>query len=109
MKIETRYVYGLNRELTFYIGKNQNDNFTVIDRGSPDDLWFHASDESSCHVVCIIPEDIDYKKQFRYIVKYGAHMCKINTNKLKNQKNVKIMYTEIKKCTNQLDIRTNAR
>ena len=81
MKTETIFIQALDREILFYIGKNQNENFAVIDMGSEQDLWFHAKDESSCHVVCELPDDIN-KKELQSIIKTGALLCKINTNKL---------------------------
>lgn len=98
MKAETIFIQGLKREILFYIGKNKNENFEVIDMGSDDDIWFHAKDESSCHVVCEIPDDIN-KKELRYIIKTGALLCKINTNKLKSLSNIEIIYTQIKNIT----------
>ena len=98
MKTETIYIDALDREFTFYIGKNQKENFEVIDKGNENDLWFHANNISSCHVVCIIPEEI-CKKDMRYIIKMGALLCKNNTNKLKNVKNNEIIYTHIKNIT----------
>lgn len=98
MKTETIFIQGLEREILFYIGKNQNENFAVIDMGAEDDLWFHAKDESSCHVVCEIPDDVD-KKELQYIIKTGALLCKSNTNKLKSLSNVAITYTQIKNIT----------
>jgi len=98
MKTENVFIQSLKREIVFYIGKNQNENFKVIDMGSDDDLWFHAKDESSCHVVCEIPDDID-KKELQYIIKTGAVLCKNNTNKLKSLSNVAITYTQIKNIT----------
>lgn len=95
MKTETIYVDALKREFVFYIGKNQNENFEVIDKGTSDDLWFHANNVSSCHVVCEVPEKL-YKKEIQYIIKIGALLCKNNTNKLKTLKNVEIIYTFIK-------------
>lgn len=95
MKTEIMFVQGLNREITFHIGKNQDDNFGVINEGSADDLWFHANNISSSHIVAIIPENIT-NKELRYIVKAGALLCKNNTNKLKSQKNVEFVYTKIK-------------
>lgn len=94
MKTENVFIDALKREVTFYIGKNQNENFEVIDKGSNDDLWFHASELSSCHVVCQVPTDIN-KKEMRYIITTGALLCKNNTNKLKSMKNVNIIYTKI--------------
>ena len=98
MKTETVFIQGLNREVTFYIGKNQNDNFEVIDKGNSQDLWFHAKDVSSCHVVCEVPENLN-KKELTYIITAGALLCKNNTNKLKNFKNVEIIYTKIEHIT----------
>ena len=94
MKTENIFINALKREVIFYIGKNQNDNFKVIDNGSNDDLWFHAAELSSCHVVCNVPTDID-KKELRYIITTGALLCKNNTNKLKSMKSVNIIYTKI--------------
>lgn len=95
MKTKVLFVQGLNREITFYIGENQNENFDVIDLGNPDDLWFHVNKMSSCHVVAILPEDIE-KKDLRYIIKIGAMLCKSNTNKLKSLNNTEIIYAKIK-------------
>lgn len=95
MKREILFIQGLNKEITFYIGQNKNENFDVIDKGDPDDLWFHADNESSCHVVAIMPNNI-IKKDKKYIIKVGALLCKNNTNKLKKIKNVAFIYTEIK-------------
>ena len=61
MKTENVYIQALDREIVFYIGKNQDDNFNVIDMGNENDLWFHAKDIPSCHVVCKIPDDIEKK------------------------------------------------
>jgi len=95
MKTKVLFVQGLNREITFYIGENQNENFDVIDLGNPDDLWFHVNKMSSCQVVAILPEDIE-KKDLRYIIKIGAMLCKSNTNKLKSLNNTEIIYAKIK-------------
>jgi predicted ribosome quality control (RQC) complex YloA/Tae2 family protein len=95
MKTEILFVQGLNREITFYVGQNKNENFDVIDNGEEEDIWFHANNISSCHVVASVPSDIS-KKDKKYIIKTGALLCKNNTNKLKNIKNTEIIYTQIK-------------
>lgn len=95
MKTELLFLQGLNREITFYVGQNENENFDVIDKGSSDDLWFHANKISSCHVVAIIPEDLS-NKDIKYIIKAGALLCKKYTNKLRCLKNIEILYTKIK-------------
>jgi predicted ribosome quality control (RQC) complex YloA/Tae2 family protein len=73
MKTEIIYIDALKREFTFYIEKNQNDNFEVIDKCTSSDLWFHANNVSSCHVLCIIP-DILCKKILNTSSKY-VHFC----------------------------------
>lgn len=98
MKTEIILIQPLKREIAFYIGKSKADNFKVIDAGNDNDLWFHADNESSCHIVCEVPDDVE-KSDMRYIIKTGAVLCKNNTNKLKSQKNVKIIYTQIKNVT----------
>jgi hypothetical protein len=98
MKTENIFVHPLKREILFYIGKKQSENFEVIDNGKSDDLWFHAKNDSSCHVVCEIPEDIN-KKDLKYLIKIGANLCKNNTSKLKSIKEVEIIYTQIKNLT----------
>jgi len=95
MKTENIYIDALKREVIFHIGKNQSENFEVIDKGKPVDLWFHAKDISSCHVVCEIPDNL-FKKDIKYLIKVGALLCKSNTNKIKSIKNVEIIYTFIK-------------
>ncbi len=95
MKTEVLFLQGLNRDITFYIGQNKNENFGVIDKGDSCDLWFHANHISSCHIVAIMPKDISNKEQ-KYIIKAGALLCKKYTNKLKTVKDVEIIYTQIK-------------
>lgn len=95
MKTETIFIDELDTEVTFYIGQNQRENFNVINKGTPDDLWFHAKNISSCHVVAIIPDDIE-KEEIKYIIKQGALLCKMNTNKLKDLHNIEIIYCQIK-------------
>jgi predicted ribosome quality control (RQC) complex YloA/Tae2 family protein len=98
MKTELIFIPKLKDTVTFYIGKNAKDNFDVIDMGSDDDIWFHANNESSSHVVAIIPDDID-KKELKSIVKIGGQLCKQNTSKLMSLKNVEIIYTQVKYVT----------
>ena len=95
MKKEVLLLQGLNREITFHIGQNKNENFDVIDKGDPDDLWFHANEISSCHVVANIPSDISDKDR-KYIIKAGALLCKKYTNKIKSLNDIEVVYTKIK-------------
>ena len=98
MKTEIVFIQSLKSEIVFYIGTSKNDNFKVIDAGNSNDLWFHSKNDSSCHVVCKITEDLN-KKDLIHIIKMGAFLCKKNTNKLKNIQNVEFIYTQIKNIT----------
>ena len=99
MKTEIIFVQPLKTEVTFHIGQKQSENFDTIDKGCETDLWFHAKDVSSCHVVCEIPDDITKKKDLMYIIKIGALLCKNNTSKLRSISNVEIIYIQIKNIT----------
>lgn len=97
MKIEEVYFDSIHQIISFYIGKNAKNNFEVIDLGNPDDIWFHLKDESSCHVVVRLPEDMKInKKDLMKIIKRGALLCKENTAKVASLKNVEVIYTAIK-------------
>ena len=96
MKIENVYFSNINMNIEFHIGKSAQDNVDVIDLASPDDLWFHIKDDSSCHVVAILPEKVN-KKELHTIVKKGALLCKQNTKKVASKnKTIEIIYTPIK-------------
>ncbi len=100
MKTEIVYIEKIHAEITFYIGTGPKDNFEVIDMGEPDDIWFHAKDESSCHVVVELPDDIQLdKSELKTIIKKGARLCKQHTNKLNNNKDTAFIYTPVKNVT----------
>ena len=58
MKTVNIYFPEFKKEISYLIGQNARDNFAVIDEGNEDDIWFHAKDDSSCHVICILPNDL---------------------------------------------------
>ena len=94
--IEQWHVFqNISHPVCYNIGKNAQDNKDMILNSSEDDMWFHASDESSCHVVAKLPKIIFSKKQLTTIIKRGAQLCKQNTNSIKMCKNVKITYCYI--------------
>jgi predicted ribosome quality control (RQC) complex YloA/Tae2 family protein len=79
------------------IGQTQHENDEIIDQGDFEDFWVHASDNPSCHVVITSNDYTMYtKKEIRKIITRGACLCKSNTSKLKNEKNVKFIYTKLK-------------
>lgn len=97
MKIENFYMgYPINRNINFIIGNSKEENTNLLDIGSENDLWFHIEDISSCHVLCIIPDELKDKKWKKYFIKKGAFFCYKYTNKVKSMKVINIIYTEKK-------------
>jgi predicted ribosome quality control (RQC) complex YloA/Tae2 family protein len=98
MKEQTVYFDNIVDDVIYYIGTSAHDNFDVIDKGRPNDIWFHAKDVSSCHVVVQVPDFIE-KQGMRTIIKRGARLCKEHTTKLKSSDKIDIIYTPIKNVT----------
>ena len=71
MKTENVYFSNINMNIEFHIGKSAQDNVDIIDIAHPNDIWFHVKNDSSCHVVAILPEKVN-KKELHTIVKKGA-------------------------------------
>ena len=93
MKTLTRNVDKV--EIEFHIGQNAQENFDLIDTSDPDDLWFHISQESSCHVIATIPEHLHRnKKALKKIAIQGGVICK-QFSRYKSMKNVSIIYAPI--------------
>lgn len=90
----------LINSVTYYIGKTQQENHDVIDLGSSSDLWFHLADTSSCHVVAIVPPEIDRKERGK-IIKQGALLCKQHTAKAASQKRVTVTYAPLSAVTKE--------
>ena len=97
MKTQVVYFDNIKKEITYLIGENAADNFAVIDASDfKTDIWFHAREGSSCHVVAKIPAQQQLnKKELLTICKKGGLLCKLHTHKLKKQPNVEIIYTKI--------------
>jgi len=95
MKTEIVVFDHIESDVVYYIGTNAKDNHCVIDKGTPDDLWFHIANVPSCHVVVRLPDECD-KKELRSIIKKGSLLCKQNTKRVANLDNVEIMYAPIK-------------
>jgi predicted ribosome quality control (RQC) complex YloA/Tae2 family protein len=95
MKTEIVVFEHIDSDVVYYIGTNANDNHSVIDKGTPNDLWFHIANTPSCHVVVKLPDECD-KKELRSIIKKGSLLCKQNTKRFASLDNVEIMYTPIK-------------
>ena len=90
MKTEIFYYNGV--EYLFSIGKNQEDNFNILNNSKDTDIWFHLEDQSSCYVILTNEYKIsDIPKQ---VIKKGAYFCKIYSNP--KQKICNVMYSPIK-------------
>jgi predicted ribosome quality control (RQC) complex YloA/Tae2 family protein len=78
-------------EYIFFIGKNKEENFKIIDESVETDIWFHVNDEPSCHVILKNTDKLrDIPKQ---VIKKGAYLCKINSKA--KTKLATIMYTPL--------------
>jgi predicted ribosome quality control (RQC) complex YloA/Tae2 family protein len=98
MKIVTKHIDCIDMDIEYKVGTYAQENHDIIDAADPEDLWFHISGCSSCHVICKIPENTNNKKILQKIAKQGSVICKENS-KYKSYKNVKIDYTKIKYVT----------
>ena len=83
---EDNYIYTIN------VGRNVKENWDIIDMSKQNDIWFHADNEPSSHVVLLVG---DIKKPHRKVIKYCAFLCK-SYSKVKNMNKVSIIYTQIK-------------
>jgi|688.fasta_scaffold202053_3 predicted ribosome quality control (RQC) complex YloA/Tae2 family protein len=76
------------------IGENAQENWDLITESDQSDIWFHLESHPSPHVILktegIKLEDID-----KHIIFMCSVECK-NRSKLKLQKNVYVIYTQIK-------------
>jgi len=82
-------------QIHFSIGCNARENTYLIDLANRTDIWFHAQDHPSCHVIAKMPDKLN-KKQTMTVIKMGARLCKEHTNKLKHEKAIEINYTPVK-------------
>ena len=67
-----------NITYTIIIGKNKNENWSIIDDASGTDLWFHIAEMPSCHVILKTDEKINIVP--RQVIKRCAYLCKINSS-----------------------------
>jgi predicted ribosome quality control (RQC) complex YloA/Tae2 family protein len=89
------FIPSINKEISFSVGKNANNNFDIITNANEDDLWFHVDGEPSSHVIAHIADENLNKKQLHKIVMQAAVLCK-SKSKAKSSKNVPILYTFIR-------------
>lgn len=83
-------------QIEYRVGCNARENTLLINESNANDIWFHAADHSSCHVIARMPQTTLTKKQVNTIIKMGCVLCKQHTNKLKSEKNIEFNYTKVK-------------
>ena len=61
----------------YFVGRNARDNWDLLDRSDPQDLFVHAADTSSCYVIAVArlldPEEEDFDQDD---VRYACELCK---------------------------------
>ena len=73
--------------MTIIIGQSASDNWRIIQKSSPDDIWFHNKSFPGCHVI-IRDEEPDADRLME-----AASICKSNSKY--RFKNMKISYTPV--------------
>ena len=89
------YEYESDNDETKYkirVGESAQENWDLIANSKQNDLWFHVDNNPSCHVVLTV---IESKYPHKSVINYCSALCK-QGSKLNNNKNVTIIYTEIK-------------
>jgi len=79
----------INDNITYRLGRNATENFEIINDADPEDWWFHLDDSPSGH--CVIDSSI-----LNIQMKVFAGNLVKEHSKLKNNKKVKVIFTQIK-------------
>lgn len=74
----------MNQSSEIFIGKNAQDNWSIIDKANPNDYWYHLKSFPSAHIVCS-----DISKLTECALKCKEH------SKYRNFNNIKVIYTQI--------------
>ena len=84
----------------YFVGRNARDNWDLLDRSEPHDLFVHAADTSSCYVIAVSrsrdPEDEGCFDQDD--VRYACELCKSHTSSLEKSKSTSatnLLYTQV--------------
>ena len=75
------------------LGRNAKENFDLIDDADPNDWWFHLEDYPSGH--CIVNKESELLDLDNKIKEVAGNLIK-KYSKYKNNKNLKIVFTQIK-------------
>jgi len=79
----------INDNITYRLGKNAAENFQLIDDADQNDWWFHLDGHPSGHAI-VDSDIIDTQMKI-----FAGQLVKDNS-KMKNIKNIKIVFTQIK-------------
>jgi len=80
----------------YHVGENAEENDRLVESSQVEDIWFHAKNISSCHVVALVSELNLSRKEMNKVIRHGSLLCKQYTKKLSSIPRVEIMYTKIK-------------
>ena len=83
-------------EYIFYVGRNSQDNWDLIDGARSSDIWFHLENEPSPHVILEVEEGVRPNTIPRQVIKRGADICKQHSS-FKSTANCSIIYTTVDK------------
>ena len=84
-------------EYVVWVGENAIENWQLVDRAEPDDMWFHVANYPSGHVVVRArhPDTSHLGADLpKGVIVYCARLCKAQS-KQKYMKNIEIIYTKI--------------
>uniref|UniRef100_A0A6C0E726 NFACT RNA-binding domain-containing protein n=1 Tax=viral metagenome TaxID=1070528 RepID=A0A6C0E726_9ZZZZ len=80
-----------NKEYTILIGKDKASNWKLIDDAKETDIWFHASNFPSAHII-LKTDEVSIRKIPRQVITRCACICKSKSSK-KSDKKCEIIYT----------------
>ena len=101
MKVEVIYDSKIERDITYWIGENAQDNWDMIDKSEQNDIWFHLDGHPSTHVILKIADlgKNMLKKISKQTLIHCAVQCKLHSKFgeiSSNKQKMKVIYTEVK-------------
>jgi len=81
---------------TIEIGQNAKENWNLIEKSEPNNLWFHLDEFPSAHVILSTNSLFELTDYHNQIISIASNYCKSYSKYSKNLPKVKIVYTQIK-------------
>ena len=78
---------------TFYVGRNAKENWDLLNRAEPDDIWVHLAGCPSPYVIIVLSSD-NTRTTIDEIL-YGCELCKKYSHK-RDYNKITVNYTEIR-------------